>query len=251
MKNEQINNKKIFNQSWKDWVEMKIHGPASRWLRSLVGDIIEPINKGIVKNVLDVGCGDGRVTFEIAKIFPSATIIGIDFSKAAILLAKRHYVLPNLNFKYDLRSHLLSQQYDLITAFEILEHVDNWESLLRRMIKSSNRYLLISFPTGGMRPFEKNVGHFRNFKKGEVENFLTSEGFMPVDVYYAGFPFYSPIYRELCNLTNSANNSFTRSKKYGLSQKFVSSILFLAFRYLSSKHNYGDQFCGLFEKVNN
>ncbi len=116
------------------------------------------------------------------------------------------------------------------------------------MADSSNKYLMLSFPTGRMRSFEKIVGHFRNFKKGEVEEFLKGRGFEPVNIFYAGFPFYNPIYREMCNLTNSAGNSFTTGK-YNWKQKTVSAVLFFLFRYCSTKHKYGDQFCGLFERV--
>jgi len=242
-----INNRKLYDKNWVDWVEMKVHGPASRWLRVLIIDILKYVKKEEIKSVLDVGCGEGTITYDIAKYFSKADVTGIDFSKTGIKLASANYKLANLNFKYDLQSKLLNRNYDLITAFEVLEHVGDWKRLLRRMARSS-KYLLLSFPTGRMRAFEVSVGHVRNFKKGEVENFLLTENFISIKIFYAGFPFFSPLYREFCNFTGAANNLFTKGTRYGLAQKLISSILFLIFNNLSSKNNYGDQFCGLFEK---
>jgi hypothetical protein len=97
-----------------------------------------------------------------------------------------------------------------------------------------------------MRAFEVNVGHIRNFKKGEVEDFLKSKNYHPIDIQYAGFPFYSPFYRELCNFTDAGSSNFTQGK-YGVWQKLVANLLYFFFR-VSTRKKLGDQFVGLFEK---
>lgn len=248
MKEEKIDNRVLYNEKWDAWVDMKIYGPASRWLRSLIGDQVAHIGEGKVRSVLDVGCGEGTITNLLAEKFQKATILGVDFSETGIDCARAAYHLPNLSFVHDLESHALEKKYDLLTAFEVLEHVDDWRDLLGRMADSSQKYLLLSFPIGRMRPFESNVGHIRNFKKGEVEEFLSGKGYKPTSVYYAGFPFYNPLYRELCQMTNSANNRFTQGK-YGISQKLIGLFFFVLFRFFSTRRLRGDQFCGLFERI--
>lgn len=246
--NEKIDNHILYNEKWVGWVDMKIYGPASRWLRSLIGDQFSNIDIPKIKNVLDIGCGEGTVTHFLAQKLPQASVIGIDFSESGIGCARASYQLPNLSFVHDLNSHALEKKYDLVTAFEVLEHVDNWQDLLGRMANASQKYLLVSFPTGRMRPFERNVGHIRNFKKGEVEKFLMRGGYKPISIYYAGFPFYNPLYRELCNLADSANNAFTQGK-YGIAQKSISFFFFVLFRFFSTRRRFGDQFCGLFGRA--
>jgi hypothetical protein len=93
------------------------------------------------------------------------------------------------------------------------------------------------------------VGHFRNFKKGEVETFMQGQGFTAERIFYAGFPFYSPIYRELCGWTNSASNRFSTGQ-YGWRQKLVAGFFYALFRHASTKSRLGDQFCGLFRRKN-
>ena len=247
---QHITEKEFYDAQWDTWVDMKIYGPASRWLRTLIFDLIKIINKKKyeVNTVIDVGCGEGTNTFYIAKYFAKANIKGIDFSETAIKCAKLNYKLPNLEFIHDINSINLNLNYDLLCCFEVLEHVEDWKILLKRMANSSQKLLLLSFPTGRMRKFESNVGHIRNFQKGEVENFLYKLNYKPIKIFYAGFPFYSPIYREFCNLTNAGNNSFTNGSKYGISQKLISSIIYFMFKTLSTKNKMGDQFCGLFVK---
>lgn len=246
MQQDSPNNQVIYDENWELWRDMKVYGPASSWLRYLIKKIItNNIKKNSIQSVLDVGCGEGNITKLLSSYFTNAKVIGIDFSVKGIECANRYYAAQNLSFIHDVQSEQLNQEYNLVTAFEVLEHVEDWKSFLRRMAKASNNYMLISFPTGIMRPFEVNVGHYRNFKKGEVEEFLATENFKPVEIFYGGFPFYSPLYRDFCNMTNSGNNSFTKGK-YGITQKIVSAFIYFLFRYLSTDKKGGDQFCGLF-----
>lgn len=243
-------NKKIYDETWTDWVDMKIYGPASRWLRSLISRHLVTLNSRPdrpVKSVLDVGCGEGTITNFIAEKLPEARVTGIDFSQTGIACAKKAYARKNLEFIMDESSMHMKNTYDLVTAFEVLEHIDDWQEFLERLSAASRRYLMLSFPTGRMRPFEVIVGHYRNYKKGEVEAFLAGRGFRPVKVFYAGFPFYNPLYREFCNLTNSGGNSFTTGK-YDWRQKTAGWIVYFFFNFLSTRSRWGDQFCGLFER---
>ncbi len=245
---ESPNNHEIYEANWAEWVDMKVYGPASRWLRFLIGNVLDRIPADFaVRSILDVGCGEGTITNSLAMRYPDARVVGIDFSATGIACAVANYQRSNLEFRHDLSSKTLGEDFDLVTAFEVLEHVEDWRDLLGRMTEASRKFVLLSFPTGRMRPFEQTVGHLRNFEKGEVENFLAARGFAGVAVNYAGFPFYSPIYRELCNLTNAGGNSFTRGR-YGLRQRAMAEIFYRAFRHFSSRRRGGDQFCGLFGK---
>jgi len=244
----EVDNQAIYASGWSTWLDMKRFGPASRWLRLLIEKQLRQIKKrGTIGSILDVGCGEGTITWELAKSFPGAQTIGIDFSKAGIECARASYSLPNLAFEHDLTSEALNQTYDLVTAFEVLEHVEDWQDLLGRMAASARRFVLLSFPLGRMRPFEVHVGHLRNFRRGEVEDFMRTRGFRPLQIFQAGFPFYSPLYREVCNLTNSGSNSFTTGT-YGARQKLVAGILYSLFGFASTRRRFGDQFCGLFQR---
>lgn len=110
-------------------------------------------------------------------------------------------------------------------------------------------YVMISSPIGKMRDYEKNVGHFRNYKQGEIELFMEQQGYLTVDYYYAGFPFWSPICRDLLNIfkKNAVNVQEPQEKGMTWINKGVSIILYYLFRYCSCLGK-GDQFVGLFKQ---
>jgi trans-aconitate methyltransferase len=236
----------IYDSSWESWVDMRRFGPASRWLRTLIADACEAMDSDPA-TIHDVGCGEGVITVMLAQRYLNAQVRGSDFSAAGIALAQRHLAQKNLTFIHDPDNREMDQKADLVCCFEVLEHVDDWRPFMARLANGSNRYLLLSFPTGRMRPFEVNMGHMRNFARGEAEAELKKLGFRPIRLAYAGFPFYSPLYREVCQLTNAGDAQFTRGK-YGFWRKLISAIIYAMFRYGSSRRRHGDQFVGLFAR---
>lgn len=241
------NNQAIYDASWESWLDMKTYGPASRWLRSLIADACREIRPAPM-SIHDVGSGEGTTTLMLAQLYPRADVRGSDFSSAGIAVSRRHHAQSNLHFAHDPDNRALDDPADLVCCFEVLEHVEDWKAFLARLAGSARQHLLLSFPTGRMRPFEVNVGHMRNFAHGQVEDALAGLGFQPTRVSYAGFPFYSPLYREFCQLTNAGDDKLTRGK-YGLARRFVSAVLYILFRYFSTRRRHGDQFVGLFSRT--
>ena len=237
-------NLRIYEESWSEWLDMKQYGPSSRWLRALISDALRSIRTE-PGSILDVGCGEGSITDLLARKFPGANVTGTDQSSEAIRLAHSRYAGSNLTFRIESAGDPAAARFDLVACLEVLEHVDDWRRFLDGLCDRSARCLLLSFPTGRMRPYEKFVGHVRNFSRGEVEQHLEGRGFLPLSIAYAGFPFYSPLYREICQLTNAGANQFTRGR-YTWKQKLVSAVMLFAFRRLSTQRRGGDQFVGLF-----
>lgn len=227
----------IYEENWSEWLDMKQYGPSSRWLRALILDALR-CTRTELRTILDVGCGEGTNTELLARQFPGASVIGTDQSAEAIRLASARYHRPNLSFRVHAPDGPSGPQFDLVTCLEVLEHVDDWRQFLDGLCDLSGHYFLLSFPTGRMRAFEKFVGHVGNFLPGEVERHLEGRGFLPASAAYAGFPFYSPIYREICQITNAGANQFTRGR-YTWRQKIVSEVILFAFRRLSTQRKWG------------
>lgn len=49
------------------------------------------------KRVLDAGCGSGRLTVNLAKAVPTATVVGFDFSDSALVAYERSSGIPNVH----------------------------------------------------------------------------------------------------------------------------------------------------------
>ncbi|MBN1760257.1 MAG: methyltransferase domain-containing protein [Chitinispirillaceae bacterium] len=241
--NQDVDNKEIYNKSWSSWEDMKIYGPASRWLRWLAREAIVGADLSDISTILDFGCGTGVTTSFIADLFPAATVTGCDISQSGITIADKHYRNDRIRFYVDDGTLMFRKKYDLICCFEVLEHLQEWKPILKKMTKCSH-YLILSTPTGRMRPFEKEVGHVRNFQRGELEKVLRDCGAENKVVFNAGFPFYSPLYRDVCQLTGVGISDFTRNR-YGPVQRVIALVVYMLFRY-GSLRTHGDQFCGVF-----
>ncbi|OMH40090.1 class I SAM-dependent methyltransferase [Desulfurobacterium indicum] len=68
--------------------------------------------------VLDIGCGDGKITFEIARRVPDGYVVGIDSSEEMIKLASKMFSpskYPNLSFRFlDIQEMDFSGEFDVI-----------------------------------------------------------------------------------------------------------------------------------------
>ncbi|QSL65762.1 hypothetical protein MERGE_000040 [Pneumocystis wakefieldiae] len=82
------------------------------------------------KCVLDVGCGGGILSESLSRL-GALSVLGIDMSSKAIEVAQIHQkkdpCLTNLIYRKTTAEALLNEekQYDLITAMEIIEHVNH------------------------------------------------------------------------------------------------------------------------------
>lgn len=86
---------------------------------------------------LDVGCGGGLLAEALAK--QGAHVTGIDPSPELIAVARRHAELSGLAIDYRVSSVEKwargKQRYDVITAFEVIEHVAHFESFIKESVR--------------------------------------------------------------------------------------------------------------------
>lgn len=90
--------------------------------------------------VLDVGCGDGRITAELSQCLPKGQAVGIDLSPAMIALAKDSFSkqdYPNLNFhECNAEEIPYSNQFDIVMSCNCLHWVTNKEKAFRKMAEA-------------------------------------------------------------------------------------------------------------------
>ncbi len=125
----------------------------------------------------------------------------------------------------------MSQRFDLIFSSDVVEHVNDDQIMINNMFKICNKYCLIATVQGRMREFEKDIGHVRNYKLGELAEKMQRAGFEDVKVLEWGWPLYSPLYRNLLNFLPSS----ATSGKFSLSKKIISHLLYYLFLLNSSK----------------
>ena len=87
------------------------------------------------EHILDVGCGDGKVTAELARAVPKGSVNGIDASPEMIRFARKTFPPdkhPNLTFQVmDARHICQARRFDIVFSSSVLHWVDDHPAFLR------------------------------------------------------------------------------------------------------------------------
>ena len=128
------------------------------------------------KRALDAGCGAGYGSAELARA--ALSVVGIDSSPDAIEFARATYPMPNLSFEVASCEALphADGSFDLIVAFEVIEHLKGWARFLRearRTLAPSGQFI-VSTPNKlyytesrgaeGANPFHVHEFEFEEFR---------------------------------------------------------------------------------------
>jgi len=143
-----------------EWNATEHHRQSSpRW--SFAEQQIARLNLSGRERVLDVGCGDGKITAAIAERVPGGSVVGIDVSRETISAALVGFagpVRPNLRFEVaDVRSLRYRREFDLIVSFNALDWVTDQGAALRSMraaLTLGGRMLLRFVSRGPRRSLE-------------------------------------------------------------------------------------------------
>jgi len=79
------------------------------------------------ERILDIGCGDGRITAYLARLVPDGRVLGVDLSPDMIGFACREYAaIPNLGFQVADASRLhFREEFDLVVSFACLHWIED------------------------------------------------------------------------------------------------------------------------------
>jgi trans-aconitate methyltransferase len=92
------------------------------------------------ERVLDLGCGNGKVTAEIARRVPMGSVVGVDASAEMVEFASSNYPKdshPNLSFEhYDIRNLAFHDEFDLVVSFNALHWIPD-QAVALRSIRSA------------------------------------------------------------------------------------------------------------------
>ena len=140
---------------------IRAHRGAYEYL-GYVNFLISKIKKISFSNLLDVGCGDGKLLFELSSQIPGKKYFGIDFSERAILFAKAFS--PNVEFLCGDITKENFEKCDVITLIETLEHIplDEVSTFLKAIHKniSETGTLIITVPSVNEPLSPKHYQHF-------------------------------------------------------------------------------------------
>jgi trans-aconitate 2-methyltransferase len=120
-----------------------------QWARELIAKL--HLQGG--ERVLDIGCGDGKVTAEIAAALERGAVVGVDNSPAMIALAEASYpcsAWANLSFQLADAAHLpFTAEFDVVFSNATLHWVLDHAPVLRGIQRSLRPGGIILLQMGG------------------------------------------------------------------------------------------------------
>ena len=126
--------------------------------------------------VLDIGCGDGYIA-NCMNIFSKVTAFDRDvavqkerFSRVKFLQGDFFCELPN-------------EMFDIVVAFDVLEHLPNKEILIQELVKRSKKFIIVNQPDqeDKSQPYDKRVTPI------EMITWMNSFGFKIVELKHFKF----------------------------------------------------------------
>lgn len=173
-----------------------------RWAWSFLAPYLKEVQADA--KILDIGCGDGKITADIAKFIPKGTILGIDLSNSMLEWARKQYhplEYPNLFFKEgSFLETAVMDQFDLIVSFCALQHCTDQKGAFLEISKNlkPNGKLLILIPAMNNKawnlaranvqtrlkwaPYWQGFSPRKFLSVQEYEDLLKKTGFHPVKI---------------------------------------------------------------------
>jgi trans-aconitate 2-methyltransferase len=145
---------------------------------AMAAEVLALLHLNGSERVLDIGCGDGRVSSEIASRLPHGSVLGVDASRDMIAFAAEHATRPNLQFQVANAAALpFHDEFDLIVSFNALHWIPDPDPPLRCIrasLKPAAYAQLRLVPDGARKSLETVVeetrktprwaGYFQNFR---------------------------------------------------------------------------------------
>ena len=143
---------------------------------------------------LEIGCGQGAMGARVVELSTSFTALEPDLASFEVakprIEARGGTVLNCLTS--DLDASLGSQSFDLVCAFEVLEHIEDDAEALQewRGHVRLGGHLLLSVPAWQhmFGPWDVLAGHYRRYSPDELDAKLRDAGFEPVTTRLYGWP---------------------------------------------------------------
>ncbi len=131
--------------AWDAHSYEKYSSPQHQWAL----DLIRTLTFAGDERVLDIGCGDGKISAELAAQVPRGSVLGIDTAQAMIQFAQDKFPpsrFPNLRFQHgDATSLPFCHEFDCVVSFAALHWVQDQRAVLEgisRALQPTGRAIL-------------------------------------------------------------------------------------------------------------
>lgn len=159
------------NAAGSFWVRSR-----NRLFKSIVYDHLAPTGN---TKLLEIGCGTGNFILQIVEN-KNLEITGSEIYLKGLLYAKKK--LPSVDFiQFDVTQGRVSEQFDLIVAFDVIEHIENDAAAISNISRmlGQNGVFIVSVPQYMFLwgRLDELVKHKRRYSRTELVTKLEENGF--------------------------------------------------------------------------
>jgi trans-aconitate methyltransferase len=228
-----------YEQIWQEaYGDMQDVGPVHRHMRRLIRGMLAPLT---YDSALEVGVGAGHNLELLREGRTLDRLAGADIAEQALMRARERE--PADYHRLDIEEGRLPGSWDLVFCSLVLEHLPDDVSALQNMAAMARKHVLVTTIAGDFeryRPWEEQMGHVRNYRRGELEERMRAAGLTVRRAVYWGYPFYTPLARTL-------QNRMTSEPSYGLSTRVLAEVMYRLY-FLNSRRR-GDLLVLLADKA--
>lgn len=132
------------------------------------------------KNFFEIGCGTGFVLSGIKEARPKLKISGSELCSAALPYVARRLEEVNL-FQMDARRIPFQEEFDVIGALDVLEHIEQDDIVLSSMYRAVRRGggIIVAVPQHPFlwSQFDEHSHHVRRYSSNELKAKIKNAGF--------------------------------------------------------------------------
>ena len=151
------------------------------WFRSRNRILLWVLKKYVVRfeNFMEVGCGTGFVIQAVQEHYPQAVLRGSDYFEEGLIHARKR--MPSINFtQLDARKMDEEEFYDVIGAFDVIEHINEDELVLSNLSNAlkNGGALLVTVPQHRWlwSVVDEHACHVRRYTRSELVSKVTQSG---------------------------------------------------------------------------
>jgi SAM-dependent methyltransferase len=133
------------------------------------------------RSFLEIGCGNGNVIRAVAAVRAWSRLTGSDLHPAGLAIARKRLGTTIELVQADAQRMHMANVFDVVGAFDVLEHIHDDESVLRtiRLACRTGGGVILAVPQHPSlwSPADEAAHHVRRYQRGELEKKLVGNGF--------------------------------------------------------------------------
>ena len=168
--------------------------------------VINEVLRHKFKSLADVGCGEGRILFELSSHMPETSLQGYDISESALHFARGFSKIP-LFVNHDITLQKIEAPVEAIISCEVIEHIkpDEVDAYCKHIADSlvDGGIFFITTPTTNLPVNSKHYQHFtQESLKKYLEPYFIVEDITFLNVYNTWSKFLNKIIANRFYLSN-------------------------------------------------